>query len=72
MTGEMGFWVLSAKLAMSALGHKQTSDWRPLMSALPPKADIVERDGNVRFVLPAQPVDATLALNLPPCRAAWQ
>jgi hypothetical protein len=25
---------------MSALGQKQTSDWRPLMSALPPKADI--------------------------------
>jgi len=26
---------------MSALGQKQTSDGRPLMSALPPKADIV-------------------------------
>jgi membrane fusion protein, multidrug efflux system len=25
---------------MSALGQNQTSDWRPLMSALPPKADI--------------------------------
>jgi hypothetical protein len=25
---------------MSALGQKQTLDWRPLMSALPPKADI--------------------------------
>ena len=25
---------------MSALGQKQTSDWRPPMSALPPKADI--------------------------------
>jgi hypothetical protein len=25
---------------MSALGQKQTSDWPPLMSALPPKADI--------------------------------
>jgi hypothetical protein len=25
---------------MSALGQKQTFDWRPLMSALPPKADI--------------------------------
>jgi hypothetical protein len=35
------------------------------MSALPPKADIAERDRDVRFVLPAQPVDATLALNLP-------
>jgi hypothetical protein len=28
---------------MSALGQKQTSDWRPLMSALPPKADIVQQ-----------------------------
>jgi len=27
---------------------------------------------NVRFGLPAQPVDATPALNLPPCRAASQ
>jgi hypothetical protein len=35
---------------MSALGQKQTSDWRLLMSALPPKADIVRRGGNVRFV----------------------
>jgi hypothetical protein len=25
---------------MSALGQNQTSNWRPLMSALPPKADI--------------------------------
>jgi hypothetical protein len=36
--------------AMSALGQKQTSDWRPLRSALPPKADIAERDYDVRFV----------------------
>jgi hypothetical protein len=28
---------------MSALGQKQTSDERPLMSALPPKADIKPR-----------------------------
>jgi hypothetical protein len=35
---------------MSALGQKQTSDWRQLMSALPPKADIRRRDWNVRFV----------------------
>jgi hypothetical protein len=35
---------------MSALGQKQTSDWRPLMSALPPKADIRQRDRDVRFV----------------------
>jgi hypothetical protein len=35
---------------MSALGQKQTSDCRPLMSALPPKADIVHAGENVRFV----------------------
>jgi hypothetical protein len=35
---------------MSALGQKQTSDEHPLMSALPPKADIAERDEDVRFV----------------------
>ena len=33
---------------MSALGQKQTLDWRPLMSALPPKADIAGRDWDVR------------------------
>jgi hypothetical protein len=35
---------------MSALGQKQTFDWRPLMSSLPPKADIGERSWDVRFV----------------------
>jgi hypothetical protein len=35
---------------MSALGQKQTLDWRPLMSALPPKADMAERGHHVRFV----------------------
>ena len=38
------------ELLMSALGQKQTSDWRLLMSALPPKADIAVCDWNVRFV----------------------
>jgi hypothetical protein len=32
---------------MSALGQKQTLDWRPLMSALPPIADIAQRDRHV-------------------------
>jgi hypothetical protein len=27
------------------LGQKQTSAWRSLMSALPPKADIVQQGG---------------------------
>jgi hypothetical protein len=35
---------------MSALGQKQTSDQRPSMSALPPKADIAGRQLDVRFV----------------------
>jgi hypothetical protein len=35
---------------MSAWGQKRTSDRRPLMSALPPKADIAHGGGNVRFV----------------------
>jgi hypothetical protein len=35
---------------MSALGQKQTLDWRPLMSALPLKANMVRHGGNVRFV----------------------
>jgi hypothetical protein len=35
---------------MSALGQKQTLDCCPLMSALPPKADMVQHGGNVRFV----------------------
>jgi hypothetical protein len=32
------------------LGQKQTLDRRPLMSALPPKADITGRHFDVRFV----------------------
>jgi hypothetical protein len=35
---------------MSALGQKQTSRSEIAMSALPPKADIVQHGGNVRFV----------------------
>jgi hypothetical protein len=40
----------AALLPMSALGQKQTSDWRSLMSAIPPKADIAGRRLDVRFV----------------------
>jgi hypothetical protein len=32
------------------LGQKRTSDYHPLMSALPPKADIAGRRLDVRFV----------------------
>jgi hypothetical protein len=35
---------------MSALGQKQTSRSEIAMSALPPKADIGERNWDVRFV----------------------
>jgi hypothetical protein len=35
---------------MSALGQKQTSNSRPLMSALPPKADMAVQQLDVRFV----------------------
>jgi hypothetical protein len=35
---------------MSAFGQKQTLDWRPLMSALPPKADIAEHCRHARYV----------------------
>jgi len=35
---------------MSALGQKQTLRRILVMSALPPKADIAERDWHVRFV----------------------
>jgi hypothetical protein len=47
---------------MSAWG--QTRTYLPLgvTSALPPKADSSRTSGHVRFVQPAQPVDATLYL----------
>jgi hypothetical protein len=38
------------QLATSALGQKQTFGPFTAMSALPPKADIDERDRHVRFV----------------------
>jgi hypothetical protein len=37
------------RLAMSALGQKQTSRSEIAMSALPPKVDIGERDRDARF-----------------------
>jgi len=39
----------STEPLMSALGQKQTFKRLRLMSALPPKADIAECDGDVRF-----------------------
>jgi hypothetical protein len=53
-TAEKAFWtVFTAKLGvrtMSALGQKQTSAHVRVMSALPPIADMVQHDGDVRFV----------------------
>ena len=62
---------------MSALGQKQTLRHCRSMSALPPKADIAERDWHVRFVpkadIAAQPTDRELiheAFNAAAKRAA--
>jgi hypothetical protein len=58
---------------MSALGQKQTSDDRPLMSgllptairsALPPKADMVQRDRDVRFFVPTADIQAAVGYDL--------
>jgi hypothetical protein len=43
-----------AKGLMSALGQKRTLEHLRAMSALPPKADIAERDWNIRFVPKAE------------------
>jgi len=54
VTDEMGFWVKlhgnNLEALMSALGQKRTLQSVRPMSALPPKADIIERDPHVRFV----------------------
>jgi hypothetical protein len=55
---------------MSALGQKRTSDWRLLMSALPPKADIAECDWDVRFVPKADIREVVVFGWALPCTAA--
>ena len=62
--------------SMSALGQKQTSDWRPLMSALPPRADIARHCWDVRFVpisnVPGSGVlTGPLSVPLAGWRTAW-
>ena len=47
-----------ASMPMSALGQKQTSRAAISMSGLPPKADIVQHGGNVRFVPKAEVSDS--------------
>jgi hypothetical protein len=52
-TGANFFSIVAPRLrevVTSALGQKQTSECCAVMSALPPKADIVRHSGNVRFV----------------------
>ena len=45
---------------MSALGHKRTSQDVSAMSALPPKADMVQRNRDVRFVPKADSCTAAI------------
>jgi hypothetical protein len=40
----------NSKLLISALGHKRTWQQVRVMSALPPKADMVQHNRDVRFV----------------------
>jgi hypothetical protein len=65
--GEMGFRIKlhgsNTEPLMSALGQKQTSDCRPLMSAIPPKADIAERHWDVRFVPKTDSCTAAIRLS---------
>src|SRR6516165_66143 len=49
---------LQSRVLMSAKGQKRTLQCILVMSALPPSADIAERDWHVRFVRRVQPVDA--------------
>jgi hypothetical protein len=51
---QRSFSRLRADGTMSALGQKQTSRFEIAMSALPPKADIANRDRDVRFVPKAE------------------
>jgi len=64
MTSEMGAKRIlrgsNPEPFMSALGQKQTSAHVRVMSALPPKADITERDRYVRFVPKADISGATI------------
>jgi hypothetical protein len=68
VTGEIGFRVRlqssNPEPLMSALGQKRASRQLERMSALPPKADIVQHRANVRFVPKADvaPVRSTIRL----------
>src|SRR5215831_16601644 len=50
MPSAAGATLTGQRLAMSAMGQKQTLPDISAISALPPKADIAERECHVRFV----------------------
>jgi hypothetical protein len=52
---------------MSALGQKQTSNSQPVISALPPKADIAGRQLDVCFVPQADIRDSLTSKHCPTC-----
>jgi hypothetical protein len=50
MHGSMRFWQCSSRNAMSASGHKRKWCHAGVMSVLPLKADIRQREWHVRYV----------------------
>jgi hypothetical protein len=56
----------TSKGAMSALGQKRTWRGEIAMSALPPKADIAERNWDVRFVANSGHTGVATCLRLNP------
>jgi hypothetical protein len=61
-TGIGNVKIVSPNAAMSGLGQKQILEYFRIMSALPPKADMVQRGHDVRFVPKA---DSCTAANKP-------
>jgi hypothetical protein len=56
------FFALKRKSFFNSIGHKRTSHSVGVMSALLPKADIIERDHQARFVPIAGHAGVELAL----------
>ena len=57
---------------MSALGQKQTFRYVRPMSALPPKADIAQRDWDVRFVPKADIPHCRKSASIRSLRRRWR
>jgi hypothetical protein len=70
---ERGGLVQDSKInsPMSALGHKRTWHRPTVMSALPPKADIRQRDLDVRFVPKADIDCITYSITSSPIASIW-